>query len=148
MLQSLLQALIATKNQAADDVLIGALAVGSEVEQSVVLEALFKRQTLHGLGGVIGLYESLPDPLKLKLLSSIKLLHHAIRECGRSNDLERRKTALKLVALGRQGKLAYILSENLHDPNEEIAKSAVDALVALARWIATETKRLHSGAAP
>jgi HEAT repeat protein len=147
MLQSLLQALVATKNQAADDVLVQALAVGSEVEQSVVLEALLKRQTLHGLSGVIGLYESLPDPLKLKLLANIKLLHHAIRECGRSNDLERRKAALKLVALGRQGKLAYILSENLHDPNEDVAKAAVDALVALARWIATETKRLQAGAA-
>src|SRR5206468_810545 len=44
------------------------------------------------------------------------------------------------------GKLAYVLSENLHDQNEEISKSAVDALVGLARWVSAETKKLQSGA--
>ncbi len=147
MIESLLQILIASKNEAADDLLLQALELGSEAEQSAVLESLFKRQTVHGLSGVIGQYESLPDPLKLNVLGNVKLLHHAIRECGRSEDSDRRKAALKLIALGRQGKLAYILSENLHDPNEEFSKAAVEAMVGLARWVSTETKRLQQGTA-
>ena len=143
MIESLLHILIASKNEAADDLLLQALSIGSEPEQSAVLEALFKRHTVHGLSGVVGLYESLPDPLKLTILGNVKLLHHAIRDCGRSEDSDRRKAALKLIALGRQGKLAYILSENLHDPKEEFSKAAVEAMVGLARWVAMETKRLQ-----
>ena len=146
MIDALIQLLVSTKNEAADDLLLQALEIGSESEQTVVLDAIFKRQTVHGLSGVIGLYESLPDSLKLTVLGNVKLLHHAIRDCGRSNDPDRRKAALKLVALGRQGKLAYILSENLHDPNDEFSKAAVEAMVGLARWVATETKRLQQGA--
>ena len=146
MIDALIQLLVSTKNEAADDLLLQALEIGSESEQTVVLDAIFKRQTVHGLSGVIGLYESLPDSLKLTVLGNVKLLHHAIRDCGRSNAPDRRKAALKLVALGRQGKLAYILSENLHDPNDEFSKAAVEAMVGLARWVATETKRLQQGA--
>src|SRR5690349_3686423 len=145
MLDRLLQALVASQNEAADDLLLQALAVGNETEKGLALDALFKRQTTHGLSGVIGSYPTLSDPLKLTILKHVKLLHHALRECGRGDDVDRRKAALKLIALGRQGKLAYVLSENLHDQNEELAKAAVDAMVGLARWIATETKRLQAG---
>ena len=147
MLAPLIHALIASKNEAADDLLLQALAVGAEPEQAAILDALFKRQTVHGLSGVIGLYEYLTEPLQQEILARIKLLHAAVRECGRSADPDRRKSALKLIAQGRQGKLAYILSENLHDPSEEFSKAAVDALVALARWVSTESKRLQQGLA-
>ena len=40
------------------------MAIGHETEKAVALDALFKRQTVHGLSGVVGLYESLPDSLK------------------------------------------------------------------------------------
>ena len=145
MLNPLIQALIASKNEAADDLLLQALAIGNEVEQTTMLTALLRRKTLRGLNGIIGLYDALPDSLRQTILANIKLLHHAIRECGRSADPARRKSALKLIAQGRQGKLAYILSENLHDANEEFSKSAVDAMVSLARWASTETKRLQAG---
>jgi hypothetical protein len=147
MIQRLIQTLIGSKNEAADDLLLHALALGSEAEQNTILHALLKRQTVHGLSGVIGQYESLSDALKQVVLANIKILHHAIRECGRSNDADQRKAALKLIALGHQGKLAYILSENLHDPDETFSKGAVDALVGLARWVSTETRRLQHGAA-
>jgi HEAT repeat protein len=148
MLDRLLQALVATSNEAADDLLLQALAIGNDAEKAPILEALLKRQTVRGLSGIVASYVSLADPLKLRVLKDIKKLHPALRECGRSPDLNRRKAALKLIALGRQGKLAYVLSENLHDQNEEISKSAVDALVGLARWVAMETKRLQAGLSP
>jgi HEAT repeat protein len=145
MLQPLVQALVSSENEAADDLLLHALALGNDAEKAVALDALFKRQTVHGLSGVIGQYDALPDALKLKVLVNIKPLHPALRESGRSDNIERRKAALKLIALGRQGKLAYVLSENLHEPAEDVSKAAVDALVALARWVATETKKLQQG---
>jgi HEAT repeat protein len=51
--------------------------------------------------------------------------------------------AMKLIALGRQGKLAYVLSENLHDTDEALSKAATEAMVALARWAAIETRSLQ-----
>src|SRR5204862_6523284 len=56
-----------------------------------------------------------------------------------------RLAAMKLIALGRQGKLAYVLSENLHDTDEALSKAATEAMVALARWVATETRALQRG---
>ena len=60
-------------------------------------------------------------------LQNIKAFHQALRECGRSERLELRTAAMKLIAISRQGKLAYVLSENLHDPREELSKAAVEA---------------------
>jgi HEAT repeat protein len=53
---------------------------------------------------------------------------------------------MKIIALGRQGKLAYVLSENLHESKEELSKAATEAMVALARWVAIETRKLQRGA--
>jgi len=50
-----------------------------------------------------------------------------------------------LIALGRQGKLAYVLSDNMYSQDEDLAKSAVEAIVALARWVSTETRWLQRG---
>src|SRR5881227_1254738 len=110
MIQQLIQALIASENEAADEVLLEALRLGNVTEQGQALDALIKRETTRGLGGVI----ALSDPLKLRILNKIRAFHHALREAGRSDDVARRLAALKLIALGRQGKLAYVLSENLH----------------------------------
>src|SRR5689334_3437210 len=138
----LISALVKTPNQAADDLLLEALRVGSVEEKQVALDALIRRETTRGLGGVIGMYDSLPQPLQMEVLERIKPFHHALRECGRSDDTNLRLAALKLIALGRQGKLAYVLSENLHDLDEATSKAAVEAVVALARWIATESRNL------
>jgi len=47
------------------------------------LDALIERETTRGLGGVIGLYDALPDPLKLRVLNKVRAFHHALRESGR-----------------------------------------------------------------
>lgn len=147
MLNRLLHALIASQNEAADEVLVEALRLGSEAEKEPVLAALMRRNTIGGLCGVVGQYDSLPEPLQLHILHNIRSFYPALREGGRSADVNVRLSALRLIALGRQGKLAYVLSENLHDSNETLSKAATEAMVALARWIAMETKRLQRGVA-
>jgi HEAT repeat protein len=142
-LDRLISALIASKNEAADDALLEALIVGTSSERYMALEALFRRQTVHGLSGLVGIYDQLPGTLQSLVLKNIKLLHHAIREAGRSDRTELRLAAMKLIALGRQGKLAYVISENLHSPSEALAKAAAEALVQLARWVATESRKLQ-----
>jgi HEAT repeat protein len=143
MLDRLIQALVESKNEAADDLLLEALRLGSDREKSVALDALFRRQTLYGLSGVIDRYDSVSDPIKLQVLEGIKTLMPALRECGRSASTNRRLAAMKVIAVGRQGKLAYVLSENMHQPDETVSRAAVEALVALARWVATETRRVQ-----
>ncbi|MGA2232454.1 MAG: HEAT repeat domain-containing protein, partial [Tepidisphaeraceae bacterium] len=141
----LILALVQTKNEAADDVLLEALRLGSEEEKPLILAALFRRATVHGLCGVIALYDKLPEPLQHRVLVNIRNMHAALRECGRSEDSAVRIAALKLIALGHQGKLAYVLSENLRSEDPEISKAAVGALVALARWVSMETRWLQRG---
>jgi len=144
MLDELIQLLVASKNEAADDVLLQAVAMGTPTEQSVALGGLLRRRTVYGLGGVIEQFPTLPEPIQRRVLEQIGTLHHALRECSRSGDVERRQAALKLIAISRQGKLAYILSENLHDPEELVSKAAVESLVALARWITSESRRIQA----
>jgi HEAT repeat protein len=139
----LIQALISAKNDAADDCLLEALRVGSAPEKTVCLDALIRRGTERGLSGVIAAYDKLPEALQGNVLGEIKKFHHAIRECGRSEDHATRQAALKLIALGRQGKLAYVLLENLHSGEEALSDMAVKSLVALARWVNVESKALN-----
>jgi HEAT repeat protein len=145
MLQQLVHALVQTRNEAADDVLLDALRLGNETEKTVAFEALVQRRTIHGLGGVIAQYDSLPQSLQLLVLNNIRAFHPALRECGRSDDAALRLAAMRLIALGRQGKLAYVLSDSLHSGNETLSRGAVEAMVALARWVATTTRRLQKG---
>src|SRR3954471_17570836 len=145
MLDRLIHALVQSKNEAADDVLSEALRVGTEREQRLALAALVRRRTVRGLSAVVGRYGALAEPLQLYVLRNVRLFHPALRECGRSDDMPLRLAALKLIALGRQGKLTYVLSENLHNPDEAVSKAATEAMVALARWAATATRSLQKG---
>ena len=145
LLDRLFDTLVASRNEAADDVLLEALRLGAEREQRQVLWALLRRRTVRGLSGVIAQYDRLPEPLQLHVLRNVGLLHGALRECGRSNTLPLRLAALKLIALGRQGRLAYVLSENLHHEDATVSKAATEAMVALARWVSTESRRLQKG---
>jgi HEAT repeat protein len=147
MLDQLIQSLVRTRNEAADDLLLQALRMGIANEQRVALDVLVQRKTLRGLSGVLRAYPELPEPLQELIVSRIGLFHHALAECGRSNDSELRMAAIRLIAIGRQGKLAYVLSENLHSADPALSKTACEAMVALARWVATETKRLQQDAA-
>jgi HEAT repeat protein len=143
MMKALLDALVASRNEAADDLLLEALAVGNGAEQSAALKALVSRATTRGLGGVIDRYEELNDELKLEILGHIKDFHHALRECGRSDISSRRMAAMRLIALGHQGKLAYVLAENLHANDEQLAAAAVEAMVQLAQWVGSQTHMLQ-----
>ena len=143
MLPRLLRALTETANEAADDVLLEALSVGAPHEQPLLLDALIARRTTRGLGGVIERFDALADELQRQVIANIKPFHHALRECGRSDRKELRLAALRLIAIAHQGKLAYVVSENLHDADEQISKTAVEAMVALARWVASATRALQ-----
>jgi hypothetical protein len=86
MLDRLLHALIQSKNEAADDVLLEALRLGEDPEKQMALRALGRRKSVRGLSGVIGLYDDLPDDLRLAILNDIKVYYHALRESGRSDQ--------------------------------------------------------------
>jgi hypothetical protein len=143
MVEQLINALVRSKNEAADDLLLEALALGNEPEKAMALDGLLRRQSVRGLSGVFGAYEGLPDALKLTILGEIKRFHAALRECGRSDDHLLRINAMKLIAIGRQGRLSYVLSENLNHAEEALSRPAVEAVVALARWINTQTRGLQ-----
>jgi hypothetical protein len=144
----LLLALVRSKNEAADDVLVEALRLGNDAERARVLTALFDRKSPKGLAGVVGLFDRLPDPLQTAVLRKIKLFHQALREAGRSADPTLRVAAMRLIARGRQGRLAYVMSENLHESNELVSRAAADAMFALAEWVAAETRSLQRGQPP
>ncbi len=143
MLSALVQALVQSPNEAADAVLLDALRLGADPEKALALNALLRRRTLRGLCGVVAQYNALPEFLQNTILHNIGVLHPGLRECGRGPDPAAALAAVKLIALGRQGKLTYILSEALHSGFDAVSKAAVDAMVALARWVASESRRLQ-----
>lgn len=143
MFDRVLKALIQSKNEAADDVLLEALRLGNEREQGFVLAALIQRQTNRGLGGVTRLFEDLPAPIQDEVIRQVRAFHHALLQSGRSEDLGERFGAMQIIARARQGKLSYVLSENMHQPDEALSKAAVDAMVGLAQWVAEGTLRLQ-----
>ena len=143
MHEALVDGLISSENEAADELLLEGLRLGAEVEQMVVLKAIFQRKRIRGLSGVVQQYEALPERLQLFAISNINLLHHALRECGRSDQPEVRQAAIRLIAVSRQCNLAYVLTENLQSPDESLSKTAAEGIVALSRWISTSTRQLQ-----
>lgn len=72
-------ALVRSKNEAADDGLVEALRLGDDGEQRRALAALIRRRTIRGLGGAIGLFDRLPEPLQRVVLGEQKAFHLALR---------------------------------------------------------------------
>jgi HEAT repeat protein len=145
MLQRLLQTLVASKNEAADDLLLEALRLGSEHEQPAILETLIQRQTLHGLTGLIAQFQALSESLQQQVLNQMHRLHTALRDCARSDRPGLRIMAMRLIDLGRQGSLAGLLTENLNHPDEHVSRAAVESLAMLARWVHDQTRILRCG---
>jgi len=148
MHEELVDALIQSDNEAADELLLEGLRRGAEVEQIVIVKSIFQRKKIRGLSGVVEQYDSLPPRLQALVMGHINLLHHALRECGRSDRPEVRQAAMRMIAISRQCKLAYVLTENLHDADQSLSKAAAEAIVALARWVATSTRQLQRNYTP
>jgi HEAT repeat protein len=142
MLGKLVENLVTTNNEAADDVLIEALKRGSDPEKALSLDALLRRKTTHGLAGVIEQMGSLPPGLQERVAGNVRMMHTAIRECIRSGKRDAATSAIKLIADGRQGKLTYLLTEAIHGSDESVARAGSEGLVSLARWVSKETRRL------
>src|SRR5438128_1371893 len=119
MLGELVQSLVDSKNEAADEVLLDALRLGTEPEKALSLNALLRRRTQRGLVGIVGQFASLPESLQGVVFKSIRAFHPALRECGRSKDIPTALAAMKIIAIARQGKLTYILTEGLHNPDDD-----------------------------
>jgi HEAT repeat protein len=145
MLERLLAGLVASKNEAADEVLMETVRIGDSVERARALAALLDRKTETGIFALIRAFETLPQELKLTIVQRAMDLYSLIPEAGRSQDLELRVAAVRMVAIARLGKLSYVLSENLHHADESVSAAAAEALVSLARHAANETRRLQSG---
>lgn len=147
MIEKLVHALIASRNEAADDVLLEALDLGNAIEKRVALGAILRRGRVRGMAGVVERYDVLPPALKMAVLENIDAFGAALSECGRSLDGARRLAAMKLIAIGRRGRLGYVLLENLGDGEERLQRAAVEAMVALARWVASETRSAQKNGA-
>jgi HEAT repeat protein len=145
MVDQVLASLIASENEAADDVLLEALRVGEGVEKTRALDALLQRKTPTGIFGLLLQFKDLSHELRLVVLQRSDDLYHQLPEAGRSDDPQLRQAAIRVIALARLGKLSYVLSENLHHPDDTVATAAADALVSLSRHVASETRRLQGG---
>src|SRR5215212_3089234 len=144
MLSRLVQALVDSKNEAADGVLLEALQVGNDAEKALALNAIFRRGTVKALSGVIEQYSELPASLQSMMLGNVKQLHAALRECSKSHHQKTVLAAIRLISAGKQGKLTYILAEELHGTDDLIAKNASDAVVEMARWVSSLSRRLQT----
>src|SRR5882672_4992416 len=144
MLSRLVQALVDSRNEAADEVLLEALRAGNEAEKALALNALFRRATLKALVGVVEQYSDLPASLQSFVLGNVKQLHAALRDCSRSSHQKVVLAAIRLISAGKQGKLTYILAEELHGTDDLIAKNACDAMLELARWVSHLSKKLKT----
>jgi hypothetical protein len=143
MHEELVEALVHSENDAADDLLLEGLRRGAEVEQIVAVKALLQRRRVRGLSGIVEQFESLNPRLQQIVLSHINLMHQALRESGRSDRPQMRHASMKLIAISRQCKLAYVLTENLHDADESLSKMAADSIVELALWVSNGTRILQ-----
>jgi len=64
MRDRLIQVLIKSNNEAADDLFLDALRMGNEGEPAMAIDALMTRKTTRGLGGMIADVRITPDQFK------------------------------------------------------------------------------------
>lgn len=127
-----LQALLRSRNLAADDALISAFPHLAAEERSAVLAVLLARDRDAALGGIVGLYAAGDDNLRAMLRTHVDALSAGVRICMESEEFEQRRAALELIRTSRSGKLAYLLAEGLRHPCRKTVQLAAEALGELA----------------
>ena len=142
-LRLLLAAIRRAEDRAADDLLLEALRLGNDDEKAVVLDTLIERGTAASLGGVLALYATLPERLRNVVVKHATTFYHALSHAGRSPDKPTRLAAIEIIAASRQGKLGYVLSENLRETDEDLSRASCEALLDMARWVHRESRGLH-----
>ncbi len=147
-LQQLLSSLVNSENRSADDLLLEALRIGNEQEQSIALEGLVRRGNNYGLGGVLAQFADLPRAIQRMIVERAKSFYFALSEAGRSDNRPARIAAIKVISHARIGKLSYVLSENLRESDDELAAAAAEALLDMARWVNTQSRLMHRFEAP
>jgi HEAT repeat protein len=145
MFDRLAKAMLASRNDAADAALLDAIRLGNPQEQCEALAVLIERQSTEGLGTVVEHFDDSSPEVKAHVIKELSWFHHALREAARSERSERRLAAIHLIGRGRQGKLAYVLTENMGSEDPAVAQAAEEALVSLAGWVAEQTRRLQRG---
>jgi HEAT repeat protein len=146
-LQKLLSLLLTADNEAADDVLVEALRIGDEHEQMLALEALIGRKTPHGLAGVLNGFAALAPHVQAKVVANARTFYFALGDAGRGENKAGRLAAMNVIAAAHQGKLSYVLLENLRDSDEDLSTAATRALLDMARWVSTRCRTMHRYAA-
>jgi ribosome biogenesis protein Tsr3 len=142
-LQKLLNLLISADNQAADDLLLEALALGNEYERKIALEAITRRANGYGLMGVLHQFADLPPSVQKMVIDKSAVFYFVLSEAGRGDDRAARLAAIQVISEARIGKLSYVLSENLRDPDDQLSKSACDALLEMSRWVNMQSRLMH-----
>jgi histone H3/H4 len=130
-LPAVFDALIRTRNLAADDALVAALAEAEPEAIDAIIEALFARGQPAGLAGVVAWYHRLGEEQQRFVLASVDRLGGALRDCCSMNDPQARLNVITIVAEAKGYRLAYLLSSLLRDRSPRVRKAAATALQSL-----------------
>ena len=144
-LDQVIAALVQSSNGAADDALLEAVRLGTPTEAARALGGLFQRGTSAGLAGVVQGYADLPVALRPLVADRVDVLDAAVRDVGRTGDADGRRSAVRLIADGRQAPLAGVLGDNLRHADASVAGAAAAALVGFAEWIVNGVRALQRG---
>ncbi len=127
--QDILQKLATTHNGVADRIVGLALEDSAGQEQQELARLLLKRNSRTGWVSLIRSFDRLPDELRSELLNRPRELFGPLSDAMADSDGPSRLNIIEIVRKTADTKLAFLLTEALSDPRNEVRQAAGESLL-------------------
>lgn len=127
-LPPVLQALVETRNLAADDVLLSALAELEQPYNLAAVDVLLLRKRDAALERLLEQYHELPEACRSRIADQAECMEGALRAALRSSNETARLNALDMAAHRGSPSLLYLLSAGLSSPSSTVRGRAAAVL--------------------
>jgi len=136
----ILERLTAEVDPRIDQALADALPTADPATRDQVLRRLLERQTLPGLTGLVRCFHLLAAEQQELVLERAGDLAAALREAGRSDDLQERLNMIEIVRRAAEVRMAYLVADQLREADSRLTKAAASMLFQVARRLMIHTE--------
>jgi len=137
-LKAVFDALIRTRNLAADDALAAAMAEAEPEAIDAIMRAALERNQPAGLAGLVAWYHRMSKEQQQVVHGCVDRLCGVMRDCCSMDEVQARLNVVTIVSESRRYRLAYLLSSLLRDRSPRVRKAAATALQSLVDRFLTE----------
>ena len=147
-LYDIYQRLRAIDDVSVDQAMAAALPTADPLAIKLIALNLLERRRPEGAAALVLHYDRLPPDIQATVVRHASELYRPLREVTSRKGAHGPANAIRIIVASKAVRLAYLVTEQLHDSSSGLRSQAAEALLELARWARTTSRRAPGGDGP